>query len=398
MLYLISLLAASHAAPTAPRALPSPGPRTLIVAASSLVEYEGRTIIAGSDVVFDWVGVSARFSLSNNLTYATVTITDACAGGNKFVVRLSAEGFASVDVAHFYTRVGTYEYTLFGDVGRANFVGDVAHFSLIKAVEARFTQCYPENNEGLALKSFASDGVFVAPAPRARRLEFIGDSITCGDLVYCADSAMGAPFTAANTLWSDSHAASYGSRLCAALNASCTTIAWGGLGLIQNDVPSWTWPTIPDVYGSALAWPVSVRGQGAPLDHPWNFSSAPPPDGVFIALGTNDAAGNFSNATFAARYVTKYVEFVTTIAVTYKASNGGAGPFFFLANSTCMTDVYAASVALVAEQLSGQGFRAQIIDYSLPGGAHCDCGHPSDANHLEMARAALPVIKRVTGW
>ena len=74
----------------------------------------------------------------------------------------------------------------------------------------------------------------------------------------------------------------------------------------------------------------------------------------------------------------------------------GWARFFFLANATCMTNVYAASVALVAEQLSG--FRVTIIDYSLPGGAHCDCGHPSDMNHLEMARAALPVIKRVTGW
>lgn len=389
----------AHAASAAPRALPSPGPRSTVVASSPLVVFDGRTL-GGSNgsVVFDWVGVSARFAVTNNFTYATVTISDACAGGNKFVVRLSAEGFESVDVATIYTRTGTYEYTLFGDVGRANFVGGVAQFTLIKAVEARFTQCYPENLEGLSINSFASDGIFIAPTPRARRLEFLGDSITCGDLVYCTDSAMAAPFTAANTLWSDSHAASYGSRLCAALNASCSTIAWGGLGLIQNDVPSWTWPTIPDVYGSALAWPVDVRGQGAPLDHAWNFSATPPPDGVFISLGTNDAAGNFANATFAARFVKKYVEFVTMIAATYKAANDGAGPFFFLANATCMTDVYAPSVALVAAQLSGQGFRTTIIDYSLPGGAHCDCGHPSDTNHLEMARTALPVIKRVTGW
>jgi hypothetical protein len=164
--------------------------------------------------------------------------------------------------------------------GRANFVGASAELTLIKAVEARFTACDAGAGAGLAVAAFTSDGAFLPPAPKARRLEILGDSITAGDLLVCADSALGAHFSAPNALWSDSHAASYGSRLCAALDAACTTIAWGGMGLIQNDVRSWTWPTIPVVYNSSLAWDVSVRGEGAPLAFPYNFSAAPPPDAV----------------------------------------------------------------------------------------------------------------------
>jgi hypothetical protein len=372
-----------------------------VPAASPLVAVDGRTIPGpNGSLLFDWVGTAARVLVSNNFTYLAATITDLCAGGNKFVVRLSGEGFSNVDVATFYTRAGTASYTLFGDAGRASFVGASAEVTLIKAVEARFTQCLPEGGAGLGLLSFSTDGAFLPPAPRARRMELIGDSITAGDLLLCTDSAAGAPFAAANALWSDTHAASFGSRACAALGAACTTIAWGGMGLVQNDVLSWTWPTIPDVYPSALAWPVSARGQGAPLDHPWNFSAAPPPDAVVIGLGTNDAAGGFGNATFAARYVAAYVRFVTGIASTYAAARGGKGPAFFLVNATCMTAVYAPSVARVAQLLAAQGAPVQVtvLDLSLPGAARCACGHPSSDQHLAMALRALPVFRNVLGW
>ncbi len=374
-----------------------PGPYT-VPAASPLVALEGRSVPGpNASLFFDWVGTAARIRVSNNFTFVSATISDACAAGNKFVVRLSAEGFSNLDVATLYTRAGTHEYTLWGDVGRANFVGAAAELTLIKAVEARFTMCGGPGS-GLALLAFSSDGAFLPAPPRQRRLEILGDSISCGDLVYCADSAAGAPFAAANALWSDSHAASYGSRLCAALNASCTTIAWGGMGLVQNDVLSWTWPTIPDVYGSALAWPVSQAGEGKPLQFPWNFSETPFPDAILIEIGTNDAAGGFGNASFAARYVARYIQFVTTIAATYAGARSGAGPHFFLANATCMTSVYAPSVAKVAAQLAASGIAVTVMDYSLPGGARCACGHPSADQHLTMAQGALKTIRAVMGW
>ena len=254
-------------------------------ALSPLVVVSGRAIPSPpTALAFDWVGVAARVRVLNNFTFITATITDLCAGGNKFIVRLAAEGFTDLDVASFYTRAGTHEYNLFGDAGRANFVGSDAELTLIKAVEARFTMCDPVANHALVLQSFDSDAPFLPPAARTRRLEVLGDSITAGDLVYCADK-MGAHFSPANALWADNHAQSYGSRLCSALGAECSTIAWGGMGLIQNDVRSWTWPTIPVVYESALAYPVIARGPGAPLDYPWDFKNAPPPDGVIINLG-----------------------------------------------------------------------------------------------------------------
>jgi len=394
MLVILFLLLALFCSP-AFRIAPTPtGPVNTVNGSSLFVSWAGRTVAStNGTILFDWVGVSARVSVTNNFTLIMVTLTDACSGGNKFVVRLSGEGLASLDIANFYTRQGTHEYVLFADAGRVNFWGAVAEVTIIKAVEARFTLCYPENNAGLSLDSFSTDGIFLPPTVRSRSMEVIGDSITAGDLVFCADS-MGTHFGTNNTLWADSHAVSYGSRLCTALGASCSTIAWGGMGLLANDNTS-PFPTMPDVYRSALAWPVADRGPAAPLDHPFNFSAATPPDAVLINLGTNDATfGRFSNATFTTAFVTRYIDFVVNITKLY----GKTDITFFLGYGP-MTEDYAPAVMSTITALNSiSGIHAVAINYTLPNNARCSCGHPSDADHLVMAQTALPVIKRVMGW
>lgn len=368
-----------------------------LAATSPLVAWEGRTVpLANGSVLFDFSGVSARIRVNNSFSWASVFLEDNCEGGNKFVVSLAGEGLPAVPVASFFTRAGTAEYILFAAAGRASFSGAAAELTLTKAVEARFTGCDAGAGRGLAALSFASDGAFAAPLPRARRMEIIGDSITAGDLVYCTD-AMGARIGEANSLWADNAAVSYGARLCAALNASCSTVAWGGMGLVANDVPSWTWPHLPDVYPSALGFDVLQRGRGAPLAFPYNASAAPPPDAVAINLGTNDASGGFGNATFAALFVSAYVDFAANISRAYQAANGGQGPTFFLGYGP-MTTAYAAAVNSTVRLLNARGLRALAIDYSLPGGAACACGHPSADDHLLMAKAALPVIREAMRW
>ena len=352
--------------------------------------------LTNSSVLFDFSGVSARIRINNSFSWASVTLSDGCEGGNKFVVTLAGEGLPGVPVASFFTRAGTAEYPLFAAAGRASFVGETAEITLTKAVEARFTGCDAGSGRGLSILSFSSDSNFLAPTPRARRLEFIGDSITAGDLVYCVD-AMGARIGVANSLWADNAAITYGARLCAALNASCSTVAWGGMGLVANDVPSWTWPHLPDVYPSALGFDVQQRGRGAPIAYPYNASAAPAPDAVAINLGTNDASGNFANATFAELFTATYVAFVGNISQAYQSANWGAGPVFFLGYGP-MTVSYAAAVNETVARLTARGLRSRVIDYSLPGGAACACGHPSADDHLLMAKTALPIIREEMGW
>jgi hypothetical protein len=84
----------------------------------------------------------------------------------------NAEGVQSLDVATFYTSNEQVDYILFASAGRLSFSGDNATFSLIKAVEARFSQC--ANSGNLSFVSFSTDGEFLPPPVPERRIEVIG--------------------------------------------------------------------------------------------------------------------------------------------------------------------------------------------------------------------------------
>ena len=170
-----------------------------ISASSPLVAWSGRTVLnADGSVTADWAAVSATISISNNFTYALVHLEDRCAGGNKVGVALSGEGVSSFPVASFYTTPRVTVYPLFAAAGRLSFYGAQATLRLSKSVEARFTQC--GNAANLSFLAFESDGIFLPPTPPARRLEFIGDSITSASVRRETSSLASSPAATAIAL------------------------------------------------------------------------------------------------------------------------------------------------------------------------------------------------------
>ena len=400
----------------------------IIPASSPLVQWSGRRVVDESDgsVVLDFAAVSVDVTVNNTFTVVKVHIRDTCVGGNKFSVSLSGEGVSQFHIATFYTAsvssVGVYP--LFSSPNRASFGGSTASFRLTKNIEARYSQCSGSSN--LSIVAFETDSTFLPTAAPTRRLEFIGDSITSGDLVHCQDS-WGRRVGVSNSLWADDADAAYGSVLCTNFGAACSTISWGGMGLAANDVPSWTWPTLPDIYPSALAFQVQADGPAAAkVQYPWDFAEFVP-DGVVINLGTNDAAGNrFSNHTFAKYFEDRYVTFVQNISSVYNraaklaagrdsnsdseavlnentfggsssssSSSSSSGPVFFLGFGP-MSTAYQPSVANVVSRLTQQGITVQALNLTLP--APCQCGHPSVADHQQMAHIAAPVIAAALKW
>lgn len=80
-------------------------------------------------------------------------------------------------------------------------------FTLTRLTESRLSGC--DATAGLAVNAFVSDGVFgAAPAPSTRRLEFVGDSITAGDLNDGAGSNI-----CANAPWNDDITLSTGGQV-----------------------------------------------------------------------------------------------------------------------------------------------------------------------------------------
>ena len=130
------------------------------------------------------------------------------------------------------------------------------------------------------------------PSADAPRLEFIGDSITCG---YGAvgDAVVAETCSGGTGVQLEDYDMTWGAEVCRQLGAVCHTTAWSGRGMLKNyaDGPEggqrdsikmpalWrqTLGSEPAGSGADNAWFESSQGSVA------NFR----PDGVLINLGTN---------------------------------------------------------------------------------------------------------------
>ena len=63
-----------------------------------------------------------------------------------------------------------------------------------------------------------------------------------------------------------------------------------------------------------------------------------------------------------------------------------------------MTSAYEPLVLLVVKALQGAGIVAHELNLTLPHGMTGCYGHPSHADHLEIAAKAKPQLAAVLGW
>ena len=139
------------------------------------------------------------------------------------------------------------------------------------------------------LKSFRTDGNFMAPPFYERRLEFIGDSICSGEGTY------GSPDDEDWTAYCMSYSRTFINLTCKELDAESRIISQGGWGIFtgwDNDRRH----VIKDFYEKqcGLAFGEENRKYGS--DRAYDFASWDP-DAVIINLGTNDAVA-FNEASF----------------------------------------------------------------------------------------------------
>lgn len=115
------------------------------------------------------------------------------------------------------------------------------------------------------------DGNWLEPPPAPpRRVEFLGDSITCA--YGCLEPEPTAPFRASTEDFGCSWASVAGSRLDAEVHA----IAWSGIGVVRN-WPGVQMPPLPEF------WKQAVPGMEGDFD-----LSSWQPQAVVVNLGSND--------------------------------------------------------------------------------------------------------------
>lgn len=232
-----------------------------------------------------------------------------------------------------------------------------------------------ESNIGyIELVGIKCEQLLPLPAKPERKMEFIGNSITCGtgsdiSVVPCGKGQ-----------WQDQHNAymSYGPATARALNAQWHLTSVSGIGLIHSCCNLKV--TMPQVFDKVNFRDDTIK---------WNFNSYQP-NIVTVCLGQNDGVQDST------KYCSAYVAFIKTIRSHYPG-----------ATVICLTSPMADSafVKVMKNYLTG------IVSYENKTGDSnvykyffskryfhgCD-SHPDMEEHQQIADELTTYIKKIRKW
>ncbi|HYP89938.1 MAG TPA: SGNH/GDSL hydrolase family protein [Polyangiaceae bacterium] len=221
----------------------------------------------------------------------------------------------------------------------------------------------------------------------SRRLEFVGDSITCGYGNEVSTNDPGsAPFT---TRASNGHKA-YGALTAARLGASYVAVAYSGRGVSRNYAGS-PGQVLPELYLQSVP--------EAPSATRWDPAQYTP-DAVIINLGSND----FSTPGVDRRaFAESYARFLTTLRGYYPqaALVVVIGPMLsdaYPPGENALSSVTAELNEVLAARARAGDSRVHLVTLSTQSGPWGEDWHPSLATHERMADELTPRLKTILGW
>jgi Carbohydrate esterase 2 N-terminal/GDSL-like Lipase/Acylhydrolase family len=223
-----------------------------------------------------------------------------------------------------------------------------------------------------------------APWPR-RKLLFIGDSVTAGEMIDREPDCPGDLFGPSNAR------ESYGMLLARALDAQSHLVAYGGRGVIRDwqgrsdvlNAPQFFDLAVPDEPGPAPAW-----------DHALYV-----PDAVFVSLGTNDFNLAIGPLPEREAFVSAYVGLLRAVRERYPSA------LVFITEGAIVNDesdparkpksTLREYLDETARRLGDARVRHVEAEH-YPGDA-CNA-HPTRHQHRLMARDVEPVLREALGW
>ncbi len=236
-------------------------------------------------------------------------------------------------------------------------------------------------------------GETVKPVPaKAHKLEFIGDSITCGYGVDDEDPLH--PFKTST----EDVTKSYAFKTARALDTDYSMFSTSGYGIISGYTGD------PSVKMPAQRIPLFYRSLGfsydllpdlpAPMDIPWDFKKFCP-DAVIINLGTNDDSYCQEDQTRQAEYAAAYTEFLKTV----RECNPDAVIFCILG---LMGDRLFPWMCKACEDYKSSSqddriFTVHLDEQDTSAGYVSDY-HPLESAHEKAAQTLISEIRKTMGW
>ncbi|RCX14294.1 lysophospholipase L1-like esterase [Anaerobacterium chartisolvens] len=218
------------------------------------------------------------------------------------------------------------------------------------------------------------------PAPSERRIEFIGDSITCG---YGNEGeSQYQSFTTKN----ENAYMAYGAITARLLEADPVTVCWSGKGVVRNYGGDTAGDLMPALYPQILPYDKNKL---------WD-SSKWIPQVVVINLGTNDfSTGSPNKSSFTAAYSS----FVDRIRSQYPNAHiyCAIGPML---SGNALSDVRDYLNTVVAQKSSSGDQRIHYIEFPVQEWAngYGEDWHPSIKTHQLMAEQLAAQIRKDLGW
>ncbi len=221
---------------------------------------------------------------------------------------------------------------------------------------------------------------------RTRKIEFIGNSITCG---------MGLDFTdlpCDSGEWYDQHNAylAYGPIIAQQLDSDWLLSSSSGIGVYRNwNSPG---PTMPQVYHNLfLDEDTTLKWQ------PGTYN----PDLISICLGTNDFSegdGTYDRADVdSVQFVRKYINFIIMIQNLHPNSTICCvnSPMKQGKEKTRLGNFIKASI----RQIKRKGTHQNIHFFEFTNAYNNGCTtHPDMEDHQQMAEELIPFYKKVMDW
>jgi lysophospholipase L1-like esterase len=215
----------------------------------------------------------------------------------------------------------------------------------------------------------------VKPSPKpVRKIEFIGNSITCGTGSDVSEIPCG------KGVWQDQHNAylSYGPTAARALNAQYHLTAVSGIGLMHSCCNMNI--IMPPVFDK-----ISMRNDTIV----WNFNNYQP-DAVTICLGQNDGKQDST------AFCNNYISFIKKLRAYYPKAT-------IICLSSPMADVLLAAfmkktLMAVVNKMNKDGDR-KVAGYFFSKQFHSGCdSHPDLAEHREIANELTAFIRKTMKW
>jgi len=335
-----------------------PAKGNTVPADNPCISYVGRVVLSSGTASFDWSGVVFYFSFEGT------SLTLILSGGNQNEYNVFIDANPSTTLIIKSSSLNTYPI--------ASGLTDTVHKVLItKRTEANFgVQVLHSIVLGTNKWVLPS-----SPVPK-RRLEFIGDSITCG---YGDEGVFPCSFSPQT----ENNLKAYGALVAEYFDADVFVECWSGKGLVRNygDQKITSTNPFPIYFNKTLA---SIDNN-SPI---WNFSWIP--NGVIINLGTNDYSTQPSPPSDI--FISAYKTFITEIRKKY-----GNNVQLFLVCGPMIGNPCCKYVNQVVQENQPNVHYVNLEGILQQSDLGCDY-HPNFNGHIKMANITVPIIKSALNW